>query len=147
MTRRSTGGMVRQHPVRGLWEARYVGADGRKHSLYAKTRGEAQQRLRAALTSADQGIAPVGERLTTGQYLDLWLATSVRARLRASTAENYTTIVRVHLHPALGRVPLAKLTPEHVDAMLRTLAARRPALSPTTVRYVYSVLRIALGRH
>ena len=24
----STGGMIRQHPARGLWEGRYVGADG-----------------------------------------------------------------------------------------------------------------------
>jgi hypothetical protein len=52
--------MIRQHPARGLWEARYVAADGRKRSVYAKTRKEAQERLRAALTAADHGIAPSG---------------------------------------------------------------------------------------
>lgn len=55
--------MIRQHPARGLWEARYVGADGRKHSLYALSRKAAQERLRAALTDADRGIQPVVTRL------------------------------------------------------------------------------------
>jgi hypothetical protein len=67
--RRATGGMIRQHPARGLWEARYVGADGRKHSLYAKTGASAQERLRAALTAADNGIRPIRDRGTVAAYL------------------------------------------------------------------------------
>jgi hypothetical protein len=47
------------------------------------------------------------------------------------------------LKPALGRHPLAKLEPAHVSQMLVELPAH---LSPTTRRYVYVVLRIALGR-
>jgi integrase len=42
-------------------------------------------------------------------------------------------------------VSLAKLTPDHVARMLAGLTARGD-LSPTTVRYAGSVLRIALGR-
>lgn len=43
MTRRSSqGGMIRHHPVWGTWEARYTAADGRRRSLYAKTRREAR---------------------------------------------------------------------------------------------------------
>jgi hypothetical protein len=48
--------------------------------------------------------------------------------------------------PALGRVPLAKLQPDHGTRMLRDLERRQPPLSSTTVRYAYVVLRIALGR-
>ncbi len=55
-TRNATGGNVRRHATRDLWEGRYTGSDGRRHSVYAPTRGEAQERLRAALTSADAGI-------------------------------------------------------------------------------------------
>lgn len=146
MARRGVSEGTMRQRSNGRWEARYRAGDGRQHSVYGKTRREAQERLRAAQRNADHGIQPIGERMTTGEYLDLWLATSVRPRLRASTAENYATIVRVHIQPALGRVPLAKLTPEHVQGMLLRLAARQPALSPTTVRYVYAVLRIALGR-
>jgi integrase len=142
---RATGGMVRQHPTRGLWEARYVAADGRKYSVYAKTRREAQERLRAALTARDNGIRPVAGRLTVAAYLDDWLATSVRQRCRPRTAESYADTVRRYIVPAIGHVALAKLEPEQVQGMLARLSARGD-LSPTTVRYAYSVLRIALGR-
>jgi len=93
MTRRGVSeGTIRQRG-NGTWEARYRAGDGRQHSVYGKTRREAQERLRAAQRNADHGIQPISERMTTGEYLDLWLAASVRPRLRASTAENYATIV------------------------------------------------------
>jgi integrase len=50
-----------------------------------------------------------------------------------------------HLTPAIGSVPLHRLTPQHIARMLADLSARGD-LSPSTVRYLYAVLRIALGR-
>jgi integrase len=137
--------MIRQHPARGLWEARYVGADGRKHSLYAKTRAAAQERLRAALTAADNGVAPADNRTTVAAYLETWLDTTVAVRVRPRTADSYRDTVRRYIVPSIGRVSLAKLTPEHVAGMVKSLQARGD-LSPTTVRYALTVLRIALGR-
>jgi integrase len=142
---RTTGGMVRHHPTRDLWEARHVGADGRKHSVYARTRREAQERLRAALSARDNGIRPTGQQLTVGAWLDEWLETSVAARCRPSTARSYRDVTALYIRPAIGKVALAKLEPEHVASMLTRLTARGD-LSPTTVRYAYAVLRIALGR-
>ncbi len=40
----------------GRWEARYVGQDGRRRSLFAATRQEAADRLREALRARDHGI-------------------------------------------------------------------------------------------
>jgi len=145
MTRDRRGGSIRQLTTRQLWEARYVGADGRRHSIYARTEREAQERLRAAQAAADHGVRPVGQRLTVGAFLDDWLATSVQARCRPSTARSYRETVERYIRPAVGRVPLAKLEPEHVQRMLVDLTARGD-LSSTTVRYAYAVLRIALGR-
>ena len=142
---RTTGGSVRHHATRDLWEGRYVGADGRRHSVYAPTRREAQEWLRAALSAKDHGIRPVGQRLTVGAYLDDWVELTIRPRVRPRTAESYADAVRLYLIPALGRVPLAKLEPEHVRRMLADLAARG-TLSATTLRYVRSVLRTALGQ-
>src|SRR3954468_15341802 len=76
-----SGGSIRQRS-NGLWEARYVGADGRRHSTYARTKGEAQQKLRAGLVDADHGIRPASGRLTVGQWLETWLSTSVEQRNR-----------------------------------------------------------------
>ncbi len=143
MTRRSAGeGMIRQRP-NGTWEARYVAADGSKRSLYGKTKRAVTDRLREALGDAEHGVRPVSQQLTTAAYLDEWLDS---LNVRARTAESYGHIVRRYLAPALGRVPLAKLQPEHVTRMLRDLEKRDPPLSPTTVRYAYVILRIALGR-
>ena len=145
MTRRTTGGSVRHHATRNLWEARYTGSDGRRHSVYAPTERQAQERLRAALSAADHGIRPVGMQRTTGSYLAEWVDTSVRQRCRPRTAESYADTVTRYLVPAIGRVPLAKLEPEHVRRMLADLAARG-TLSATTLRYIRSVLRTALGQ-
>ena len=144
MSRRSAGeGQIRRRP-NGTWEARYVAADGHRRSLYRRTKREATDALRDALGQAQAGIVPVDRRLTTAAYLDAWLESlSVRPR----TAQSYRGIVNRYLKPAVGRVPLSKLQPDHVLVMLRDLQRRgEPPLSPTTVRYVYVVLRIALGR-
>ena len=145
MTRRSAGeGMLRQRP-NGSWEARYVAADGRKRSVYRKTKREATDALRDALGQADVGVLPVDRRLTTAQYLEDWLEHHARPNVRHGTFVSYAAMVNRYLVPRLGRVPLAKLQPEHVSAMLRDLRDEG-TLSPTTVRYAYKVLRIALGR-
>jgi integrase len=143
MTRRNAGeGLIRQRPG-GLWEARHTAADGRKHSLYAKTKREATDRLRDALRDAEHGVRPVSQQLTTAEYLDEWIESLA---VRPRTAVSYAGVVSRYLKPALGRIPLAKLQPEHIGRMLRDLEKREPALSPITVRYAYVVLRIALGR-
>ena len=55
-----------QHPAArtGRWEARYVGADGRSHGVYGRTRRDASDRLREALDHVRQGVKPVSLELT-----------------------------------------------------------------------------------
>jgi len=78
-------------------------------------------------------------------YLAEWLQGSVQPRCRPRTYESYRQTVERYIVPAIGSIPLAKLEPADVARMLARLSGRG-TLSPTTVRYVYSVLRIALGR-
>lgn len=145
MTRRAAGeGLIRQRST-GTWEARYVGADGRKHSLYGKTKREVTDRLRVAITQAQQGILPVDQRLTVARYLGWWLGI-VKEANRPSTHASYSDVVTRYIAPRIGAVALARLQPEHVSGMLRDIRRDHPDLSATTVRYVYAVLRIALGR-
>jgi integrase len=69
----------------------------------------------------------------------------VRPNARPRTTDSYSETVRRYIAPAIGRIQLAKLEPEDVVRMLAGLSARG-TLSPTTVRYAYVVLRVALGR-
>jgi integrase len=60
-----------------------------------------------------------------------------------ATIASYEMMVDVYLKPALGGAP-ARLTSERIGSMLSALLGRGD-LSPTAVRYVNAVLRIALG--
>ncbi len=139
----SSGGQVRERP-NGLWEGRYW-QDGRRRSVYGRTKRDAQEKLRVALINADHGVKNVAARVTVGEWLDEWLSTAVETRCRPRTVESYRETVQRYISPAIGRKPLARLEAEDVARMLGGLSERGD-LSSTTVRYAYSVLRIALGR-
>jgi Flp pilus assembly CpaF family ATPase len=98
--RAKVGGSIRKHATRDLWEARYTGADGRRHSVYAPTADECRARLRVALTLADNNIRPLDSRATIADYLAEWLDTSVAPRLRPRTVESYRETVRLYIVPA-----------------------------------------------
>lgn len=72
-----------------------------------------------------------------------WLVT-IDQRLRPRTAESYRSMVRLYIEPGLGRIPLAKLQPEHISRMLADLKARQN-LSGSTRRSAYATLRAALA--
>ena len=128
----------------GLWEARVSLPGGKRKSLYGKTRRDVQDKLRAALRDMDAGLDLTAGRQTVGQFLDRWLDDVVAPTLAPKTVSSYREIVRVHLVPALGRHELTKLTPQHVQALLREREAA--GRSPRTVAYIRAVLRIALNR-
>ena len=101
----------------GLWEGRFVGADRRRHSVYAKTKREAQEKL-VPPWRGRQGIRPVHGRSTVADWLDEWLETVSSAKVRPRTAESYADTVRRYIGPSIGRIPLAKLEPEDISRML-----------------------------
>jgi integrase len=133
----------------GRWQADYIGADHRRHSIITprgSTKQDCRDALKAALRRADDGYAPADRRLTVGAWLDTWMTKHVaggpRPR-RARTVESYETVVRVHLKPRLGRIVLSKLTREQVGDTLADIGAK--GAGPSTVRHVYTVLRVALN--
>lgn len=88
-------------------------------------------------------------RLTLAQYLEDWLAHKASAVSR-TTWLTYAGIVRSHITPALGHLPLAALTPLHVQRWLQQQLAsgradgRGAALSRRTVQYSHAILSRAL---
>ena len=148
MSRRGANeGTIRKR-ADGRWEARVIvtGADGRRtrRSLLAHTRNEVRDKLTAAQRAEANGLPQPAERVTVGAFLDGWLRDSVRPTVRPSTYRNYEAIVRVHLAPGLGHVPLARLTPQQVQAFLNAKSTGK--LAPRTVAYLRAVLRQALGQ-
>jgi integrase len=120
--------------------------NGKRHRkwFYGKTRADVQAQLTAALRNHQLGFNVAPERQTVGQFLERWLADCCAPSVRPRTLESYCGTVRLHLIPRVGRVPLAKLSPQHVQTMIKEELAT--GLSPRSVQYVHSVLSRALNR-
>src|ERR687888_190175 len=95
-----SGGQVRQR-ANGLRGARYYATDGRRRSVYAGTKREAQEKLRRALIDADNGIRPIAQRATVAAWLEEWLTTSVEPRNRPRTVESYRDTVTRYIVPSI----------------------------------------------
>jgi len=109
---------------------------------YGTTRREVQEKLTAALRDRQQGLPVPAEGLRVGTFLDRWLSDIVAPARQPSTYQQYASVVRLYLTPSLGRHSLAKLGPEHVQAMMRAQLAA--GLSPRTVQGIRGTLRTAL---
>jgi integrase len=129
----------------GRWTAgAEVGGYQRKW-IYGKTRREVADRLSKIQRDVAEGRPVINERLTVAEYLNRWLNEVAKHRTRPMTWRGYEHLVRLHILPSLGRVRLAKLTPQHVHSLV-TQKVREGRLSPRTIQYMHSVLRAALNQ-
>lgn len=86
-----------------------------------------------------------------GDYLESWLSWK-RSQVSERTWERYASLLRSSVVPALGRMRLQDLTPQHLDDFyarcLKDEAGRRAGsrISPTTVHHRHVALKMALER-
>jgi integrase len=112
----------------------------RQRFLYGATRKEVADKQVALLRELATGTHFDPTDAGVGAFLDHWLAAR-RPDLALTTYQRYERAVRVGLKPALGSLPLAKLTSGHVAAWVGKYATDH---KPETVRTVLIVLRAAL---
>ena len=117
---------------------------GKRRSFYGKTRREAQDKLRAALRDIDAGLDLSADRQTVAQFLDKWLAASVKPSVKVRTYEGYESIVRVRVAPRIGKKQLTKLTPLDLQSLYTELADA--GLSARSIGHTHRVLHRALGQ-
>jgi integrase len=72
------------------------------------------------------------------------LENSAKPRVRPKTLVSYQQLTEHHILPALGRIQLPKLTPQHVQDLLNGIVAS--GLSANSARLVRAVLRRALNQ-
>ena len=93
------------------WEARITtGRDpgtGKQiqRSFTGKTQAEVRRKLQAAAVAVDQGTYTAPQKMTVGQWLDVW-ASDYLGAVKPSTVRNYRDLIRLHIKPALGAVRL-----------------------------------------
>ena len=85
---------------------------------------------------------------TVGDWLEYWLSNIASNRVRPRTLEGYRAVVRLHIAPILGHIPLVALEPEHLETTYATLLER--GLSPSTVLRIHRIvsrsLKVAVQR-
>ena len=111
--------------------------------IYGKTRGEVSNDLKIALRDQQQGVNIRPERQLVSAFLQSWLDDVVKLKNRPQTMRSYGWIIQSHLKPALGKLALDKLTPQHIQSFLAERHAS--GLSPTTVKHIRATLRAALS--
>jgi len=113
------------------------------------TKKEAEKRLSELIHQLDTGSFMKPGKTTVADFLNFWLKDYVQPNLSPRTAEGYESIVRCHLIPALGKLPLTQLKPEHIQhyysEKLNTKCLNRNcSTSPRTVRHHHMALHSAL---
>jgi len=120
-------------------------AGGRRRRKFVNLKGtkaQAQQKLRELLTSLDKGISLDTSKVSLGEFLERWLHEYAETNTSPRTVMGYQEKVRNHLMPHLGAIPLAKLTPQHIQSRYSEMLDN--GLSPRTVLHVHRILREAL---
>lgn len=117
-----------------------------KRTVHSKvihgSKKDAQKYARGVQVKVDSGTWCEATRQTLRQYLDQWIETSARPRLRPRTVEGYEDMIRLYIGPHLGTLRLERVTPLAVQKWVNGMSAR--GLSSHTVARAHTVLQAAL---
>lgn len=126
-----------------------TGRERRRWHPAGPDRGAADELAERLAVEHTRSRANRRSSLTLGVYLtQRWLPAN-RVALRPSTWAGYSNNIRLHVVPAIGRIPLRHLRPEHFERLYADLLAhgnhaRAGGLDSKTVLDIHAVLRRAL---
>lgn len=134
MSRGPSGeGSVYQRASDGAWVATvflgYHPGTGRRmrKAFYAPTQREALKKRKDFLSELERGAPPetsARKAHTVGSWLDYWLDEIVAPGREPTTHSSYEVLIRVHLKPYLGAVPLRELDVERLRRWQKQLRDR-----------------------
>lgn len=126
------------------YEVRLRGPDGRERSRSFRTLRDAERHEREERRALDRGdwIDPRHATVTFEAYARRWLRQ--RTDLRPRTVELYESLLRRHLLPAFGSLPLGKVTPSAVRSWHATLAAEYKVTGAKAYRLLRGILGTAV---
>jgi len=110
---------------------------------YTEGRASTQAAALKAKQAAEKGNRQPHEDLeTVGEHLDHWLENVARPNVRANTFARYEQVVRLHLKPEIGGVPLRKFSVAQTTRLWAKLS--RDGMGGGTVKTCSEVLASAL---
>ncbi len=126
---------------------------GRRRQRWHTIKGakrDAQRALREMLTAVETGTYVKPSKLNLGEWLTQWLESYVTMHTTPRTQESYRYVIKTHLVPAMGSIPLGQLQSQHLlNYYGRALSQGRDdgkgGLSARSVLYQHRILSEALS--
>jgi len=106
------------------------------------TKKDTEKRLSELLHQLDNGTFISPGKTTLEEYLIKWLSDYAKPNLSPRSFERYAGIIKKHITPDMGNIPLTQLKSEHLQKHYSTIL--NSGLSARTVRYHHAVLHKAL---
>jgi len=127
-------------------------ASGKRKQQWISVKGtkkDAEKKLAELLHQIDTGLFMKPGKTTLADFLDRWLSEHVRPNTAPKTYEIRAQQVTRHIIPALGRITLTSLKPDHLQRFYteKLTSGRidgKGALSARTVRDLHGILHAAL---
>jgi len=102
---------------------------------------EAQNYLSGKLQEREIGRLPRATAISLNQYLDQWLTTAAKPRLRPKSYTDYESLLRLHIRPVLGTRPLGAIVQFDIQSIYAQMF--ECGLSARTIEYTNAVLQSA----
>jgi integrase len=149
MKRRPNGASSIYKGGDGKWHGRVTvgvrddGKPDRRH-VERKTEAEVILAVRKLEQQRDSGrVRKAGSSWTVAKWLTHWVEEIAAPSVKATTAAGYRVAVNVHLIPGIGAHRLEKLTPEHIEKLMRRMQAN--GSKPATAHQAFRTLRTSLN--
>jgi integrase len=126
----------------GRWVAELTLEDGKRRPFYGKTQEEAIAKLKQAEYEKKQGILATGPKQKLEAHLIYWLEEVHKLKIRHTSYLRYRAALYKHILPALGDIPLQKLTTQRIQAFYNTKL--REHQSSSSVHTMHKILHKAL---
>jgi integrase len=137
--RRSRGeGSLYHLKSKNLWVSKITLLDGTRKVKYGKLQKDVRDHHLNALRQVKEGLMPKDDTITVAQFVTNYMETVGKHNLRPKTIESYSSLLKTHIVPGLGKTRLSQLRPDH----LQTLYSQKleSGLSKRTVHFIHSLM-------
>ena len=146
----------------GRWEGRYTAGyhpeTGKRiiKNVLGKTQAECKAKLKKAIEESHALDVGRADEYTVAAWLRTWFDLYAKPHIRPSTMNSYHRNIEQHIIPAIGDIPLNKLTTRDLQKLYNDLQSNgrlrkvqkkeKPGLSNSTVRGIHMMLHNAFER-
>lgn len=124
----------------------FLGRDAKGKQMFHRktihgTKKDAETYRNKVARDRDMGTFIEPAVLAVKDYLDKWLKTAARPRLRERTHDDYSELLKRYVRPSLGEKRLCDVRPLDIQNLYADMTTR--GLSARTVRYTHAILSSA----